>query len=65
MAINQVFFNLNFLYKKIKACLELGISWIESGVSENAISGHIQYIIPGRTACFQVFFFNCRKILIL
>ena len=27
---------------------------MESGVSENAVSGHIQYIIPGQTACFQV-----------
>lgn len=25
----------------------------ESGVSENAVSGHIQQIIPGETACFQ------------
>ncbi|KHJ75708.1 hypothetical protein OESDEN_24676 [Oesophagostomum dentatum] len=25
---------------------------MESGVSENAVSGHIQYIEPGRTACF-------------
>ncbi len=25
----------------------------ESGVSENAVSGHIQQIIPGVTACFQ------------
>ncbi len=36
-----------------QACLELGITWFESGVSENAVSGHIQQIIPGRTACFQ------------
>ncbi len=34
------------------ACNELGRSWIESGVSENAVSGHIQFIIPGETACF-------------
>jgi len=26
---------------------------MESGVSENAMSGHIQFIIPGETACFQ------------
>ena len=25
---------------------------MESGVSENAVSGHIQFIIPGETACF-------------
>lgn len=40
MAINQ-------------ACNELGQVWIESGVSENAVSGHIQLIHPGRTACFS------------
>jgi len=36
-----------------EACTENGISWMESGVSEDAVSGHIQYIIPGETACFQ------------
>ncbi|CAG04287.1 unnamed protein product, partial [Tetraodon nigroviridis] len=35
-----------------KACNELGQIWMESGVSENAVSGHIQLIIPGETACF-------------
>ncbi|XP_043917462.1 ubiquitin-like modifier-activating enzyme 5 [Protopterus annectens] len=34
------------------ACNELGQVWMESGVSENAVSGHIQFIIPGETACF-------------
>ncbi|CAK9292071.1 unnamed protein product [Gordionus sp. m RMFG-2023] len=34
------------------ACNELDLEWMESGVSENAISGHIQYIKPGLTACF-------------
>ncbi|KAK3596321.1 hypothetical protein CHS0354_031656 [Potamilus streckersoni] len=34
------------------ACNELGQKWIESGVSENAVSGHIQFIIPGETSCF-------------
>ncbi|MCI4374191.1 hypothetical protein PGIGA_G00003410 [Pangasianodon gigas] len=34
------------------ACNELGQTWMESGVSENAVSGHIQLIIPGQTACF-------------
>jgi ubiquitin-like modifier-activating enzyme 5 len=36
------------------ACNELNLSWFESGVSENAVSGHIQFIIPGETACFAV-----------
>eukprot|EP01135_Chromosphaera_perkinsii_P001386 Nk52_evm3s166 gene=Nk52_evmTU3s166 len=39
MAINQ-------------ACNETGQVWMESGVSENAVSGHIQLIVPGETACF-------------
>ncbi|CAL8399629.1 unnamed protein product [Arctogadus glacialis] len=34
-------------------CNELGQVWMESGVSENAVSGHIQLIIPGETACFS------------
>uniref|UniRef100_A0A1A8INX2 Ubiquitin-like modifier-activating enzyme 5 n=1 Tax=Nothobranchius kuhntae TaxID=321403 RepID=A0A1A8INX2_NOTKU len=34
------------------ACNELGQIWMESGVSENAVSGHIQLIVPGETACF-------------
>ncbi|KAE9419066.1 hypothetical protein Angca_005107, partial [Angiostrongylus cantonensis] len=34
------------------ACNEKNLVWMESGVSENALSGHIQYIEPGRTACF-------------
>ena len=41
MAINQ-------------AANELGQVWMESGVSENAVSGHIQLIKPGQTACFAV-----------
>ncbi|KAK1795425.1 hypothetical protein P4O66_010588 [Electrophorus voltai] len=36
------------------ACNELGQVWMESGVSENAVSGHIQLINPGETACFAV-----------
>eukprot|EP00002_Diphylleia_rotans_P016016 TRINITY_DN3110_c0_g1_i1.p1 TRINITY_DN3110_c0_g1~~TRINITY_DN3110_c0_g1_i1.p1 ORF type:complete len:409 (+),score=85.06 TRINITY_DN3110_c0_g1_i1:55-1281(+) len=39
MAINQ-------------ACNELNQKWMESGVSEDAVSGHIQFMIPGHTACF-------------
>lgn len=35
-----------------QACLELSQPWIESGVSEDAVSGHIQTILPGETACF-------------
>ena len=27
---------------------------MESGVSENAVSGHIQLVKPGETACFAV-----------
>ncbi|CAG0920585.1 unnamed protein product [Notodromas monacha] len=34
------------------ACNEKYQVWMESGVSENAVSGHIQTIIPGKTACF-------------
>ncbi|CAI5438090.1 unnamed protein product [Caenorhabditis angaria] len=34
------------------ACNEENQIWIESGVSEDAVSGHIQYIEPGKTACF-------------
>ncbi|XP_035739761.1 ubiquitin-like modifier-activating enzyme 5 isoform X4 [Vespa mandarinia] len=34
------------------ACNELNQLWFESGVSENAVSGHIQFLIPGETACF-------------
>jgi len=35
------------------ACNELDQAWMESGVSENAVSGHIQFVLPGRTACFE------------
>ena len=35
-----------------KACNEMDQIWYESGVSENAMSGHIQLIVPGETACF-------------
>ncbi|XP_058063115.1 ubiquitin-like modifier-activating enzyme 5 [Anopheles bellator] len=34
------------------ACNELMLHWFESGVSENAVSGHIQFVRPGETACF-------------
>lgn len=35
-----------------RACNETNQIWMESGVSENAVSGHIQVIRPGETACF-------------
>lgn len=35
-----------------RACNEVNQIWMESGVSENAVSGHIQVIRPGETACF-------------
>lgn len=38
----------------LQACNEVGQTWLESGVSENAVSGHIQLVIPGETACFAV-----------
>ena len=41
MAINQ-------------ACNELGQVWVESRVSEDAVSGHIQLVKTGETACFAV-----------
>mmetsp|Transcript_24404 Transcript_24404/g.40099 ORF Transcript_24404/g.40099 Transcript_24404/m.40099 type:complete len:440 (+) Transcript_24404:54-1373(+) len=36
-----------------QACNELGLKWMESGVSEDAVSGHIQLLIPGELACFE------------
>lgn len=36
-----------------QVCLELQQTWMESGVSEDAVSGHIQVVIPGDTACFE------------
>jgi len=36
-----------------RACNELNLNWFESGVSENAVSGHIQLIKPGETSCFE------------
>jgi ubiquitin-like modifier-activating enzyme 5 len=35
-----------------RACNTLDQIWFESGVSENAMSGHIQHLIPGELACF-------------
>lgn len=47
------------------ACNELNLPWFESGVSEDAVSGHIQFIVPGETACFAVCNFSnerCRQV---
>jgi len=44
--------NFEARYAINTACNELNQTWFESGVSENAVSGHIQLIIPGETACF-------------
>ena len=35
-----------------RACNDLDRVWFESGVSETAMSGHIQLVVPGETACF-------------
>jgi hypothetical protein len=31
----------------------MGQVWMESGVSEDAVSGHIQLLLPGENACFE------------
>ena len=36
-----------------QACNECGQTWFESGVSEDAVSGHIQLLKPGELACFE------------
>lgn len=46
--------NFEARYTINTACNELDLKWFESGVSENAVSGHIQFIVPGETACFAV-----------
>eukprot|EP00271_Cylindrocystis_brebissonii_P015959 TRINITY_DN39058_c0_g1_i1.p1 TRINITY_DN39058_c0_g1~~TRINITY_DN39058_c0_g1_i1.p1 ORF type:complete len:416 (-),score=103.67 TRINITY_DN39058_c0_g1_i1:208-1455(-) len=35
-----------------QACNELAQTWLESGVSEDAVSGHVQLLVPGQLACF-------------
>ena len=35
-----------------QACNECGQAWMESGVSEDAVSGHMQLLKPGELACF-------------
>lgn len=44
----------SLLISEFQVCNDLGQNWFESGVSENAVSGHIQFIIPGETPCFAV-----------
>jgi ubiquitin-like modifier-activating enzyme 5 len=44
--------NFEARYAINQACNELGQTWMESGVSENAVSGHIQLMMPGENACF-------------
>ena len=43
-------------YPHVRVCLYLCLLQVgmESGVSENAVSGHIQLVKPGETACFAV-----------
>jgi ubiquitin-like modifier-activating enzyme 5 len=33
-------------------CNRNNVIWFESGVSESALSGHIQVLVPGETGCF-------------
>lgn len=33
-------------------CNDANQIWFESGVSESALSGHIQVLVPGETGCF-------------
>jgi ubiquitin-like modifier-activating enzyme 5 len=35
------------------ACLTYNVPWMESGVAENAVSGHIQLLLPGVTPCYE------------
>lgn len=35
------------------ACLTYELPWMESGVAENAVSGHIQLLLPGVTPCYE------------
>ena len=36
-----------------RACVQTNKTWMESGVSETAMSGHIQTMVPGVSACFE------------
>ena len=42
-----------FFFSNIYVCNEVSQIWIESGVSENAVWSHTQFVI-GETACFAV-----------
>lgn len=44
--------SINRVALRQQACNELDQIWIESGVSENAMSCHFQIIVPGETSCF-------------
>lgn len=35
------------------ACLMHRLPWMESGVAENAVSGHVQLLLPGITPCYE------------
>ena len=39
----------------MQVCLELQQDWMESGVSEDAVSGHIQLLSPGTTSLSWIF----------
>eukprot|EP01079_Euglenida_sp_SAG-EU17-18_P004181 gene4182-104_t len=34
-------------------CMELDLRWFESGVSEDALSGHVQFMVPGISPCYE------------
>lgn len=36
-----------------RICCQQGQTWFEAGVSETAMGGHIQLMLPGRTACYE------------
>eukprot|EP00792_Barthelona_sp_PAP020_P005884 TRINITY_DN2838_c0_g1_i1.p1 TRINITY_DN2838_c0_g1~~TRINITY_DN2838_c0_g1_i1.p1 ORF type:complete len:386 (-),score=138.96 TRINITY_DN2838_c0_g1_i1:240-1349(-) len=36
-----------------RCCMDNDVVWYESGVSESAMSGHIQLVKPGLTPCFE------------
>ena len=44
------------------ACNELGQPWFESGVSENAVSGHIQFVNPGESFGEMVLLLSSRPL---
>ena len=44
---------LEYIEYYLTCAISLYIYEQESGVSENAVSGHIQFMQPGRDACFE------------